>query len=87
MKPTVVAPVPGPLAPAGEVQAPLLAAAVVVEPEAGAAVVLDDVEVEDLPQAVAAKATTPIKATALATVVPARPFRVVRDRDMWLRPP
>jgi hypothetical protein len=82
MKPTVVVPVPGPVAPAGEVQLPPAGAAVVVDPDAGEAVVFDVVDVEDLPQAVAASASTPIRATALAPVVPARPFRVVRDRDM-----
>jgi hypothetical protein len=70
MNPIVVAPVPGPVAPAGEVQLPPAGAAVVVEPEVGAAVVPVDVDVEDLLQAVAANATTPMRATALPTVLP-----------------
>jgi hypothetical protein len=76
MKPTVVAPTPGPVLPAGEVQLPEVPMAVVAGPEAVVAVVAVVVGLEELPQAVAAKASTPTRAAVF-----------VRNRDMYLLPP
>src|SRR5215469_7895373 len=71
MKPTVVAPTPGPVLPVGEVQLPPVPVAVVVGP---LATVVAVVEVDDLPHAAVvgamARATTPALAGIRERVMP-----------------
>jgi hypothetical protein len=73
MKPTVVAPVPGPVEPLGEVQLPAVPTAVAAEPAAVVGVVLAVVDEPELPQAVAQSAIALNSDRALAPV---------RDRSM-----